>query len=439
MNSHDLQIVTIKTLFQLNLGIPLFQRPYRWASESAMLLFNDIYSSFKKNNGEYRIGTVILYRKKNLNNQYEYQIVDGQQRITTLSLLIYALKTTLDDNNLMSYLNLFKKDGSFNALSVDSIRKNYEVLKEKCDYCRSTTNLKSFSKYILEKCTFVKIVTNSEQQAFQFFDSQNSRGKELAPHDLLKSYHLREMANDSETVKKTLIGKWERINQEELAGSFAYHFYPLIKWHKKEVGINYSVKQIEAFKGIKSDDKFNYVFYHLAVLKYYKSKNTESFQNAKYQLTQPVIAGKEFFSSTLHYYELIGKVIQKIEDEIENPIVKDKNGGNGYVRNLFINAVLFFADRFGMDSLVSPIILKFYKWAYSLRLVMYSVYIETVNNYALGINKRANENLNMFNIIADMKSPSELDAILLQKIKKDECKYSQNNKLWNELFGDENG
>jgi hypothetical protein len=44
-------------------------------------------------------------------------------------------------------------------------------------------------------CSFVRIVTYIEQEAFQFFDSQNTRGKSLEPHDLLKSYHLREMTD----------------------------------------------------------------------------------------------------------------------------------------------------------------------------------------------------------------------------------------------------
>ena len=59
-------------------------------------------------------------------------------------------------------------------------------------------------------------MTDSEQDAFQFFDSQNSRGKALKPHDLLKSYHLREMVRDPEQLKIRLISDWEDMYQNAL-------------------------------------------------------------------------------------------------------------------------------------------------------------------------------------------------------------------------------
>ena len=69
----------------------------------------------------------------------------------------------------------------------------------------------------------VQIVTDSEQEAFQFFDSQNTRGKELAPHDLLKSYHLREMDKESEDLKVQIINQWENINTNILKDLFSIY------------------------------------------------------------------------------------------------------------------------------------------------------------------------------------------------------------------------
>lgn len=443
MNNKNLEIVSVSNLLKETLGIPIYQRPYRWTTESSTLLFNDMYDSFKKVGEEYRIGTVVLHRDAKKENIL--MIVDGQQRITTLSILLYCISGINKELSfeLEEYLSLLEREESYNSLSIDAVRNNHEVLKSKCEEHKD--ELKDFYKYILTKCTFVKIITDSEQQAFQFFDSQNSRGKELAPHDLLKSYHLREMNSDSLELKLKLIGAWEKVNQENLAKFFSNHLYPLINWYKRQSGINYSVKQIKSFKGVKQDNKFNYAVYHKAASLYIERFNTEKVfeltsgkEIVQFQLTQPVVAGRRFFTYTLYYLELYERVISIIENEYKelNPIILDKDSGNGYVRNLFINVVMFFIDKFDESSLSKTILNKLYKWVYSLRLVMYSVYIETVNNYALGRNKRANDGLNMFNKISEMTSPAEMDAILLDVPDINECQYTKKDELYNVLFGE---
>ena len=86
----------------------------------------------------------------------------------------------------------------------------------------------------MNQCTTVQIVTDSEQEAFQFFDSQNSRGKELAPHDLLKSYHLREMNSEVENLKVKIINRWENVNQDDLDDLFKSYLYPLTQWYRRK-------------------------------------------------------------------------------------------------------------------------------------------------------------------------------------------------------------
>ena len=85
MEHENLKIISLKEALKLNLSIPNYQRPYRWSTQSASLLFNDIYSAYKTNIPEYRIGSIVLH-----NNNNELEIVDGQQRITTLSILTYC-------------------------------------------------------------------------------------------------------------------------------------------------------------------------------------------------------------------------------------------------------------------------------------------------------------------------------------------------------------
>ena len=64
--------------------------------------------------------------------------------------------------------------------------------------------------FFYQKCQVVKVVLYDVSEAFQFFDSQNARGVDLAPHDLLKAFHLREMQNNVSEKKQTkIVETWE--------------------------------------------------------------------------------------------------------------------------------------------------------------------------------------------------------------------------------------
>ena len=239
---------------KLNLKIPEYQRPYRWSSSSTNTLFTDTYEAFKSKINEYRLGSVILHKSKNSNSQvYDYNLVDGQQRTTTLSILLYALG---EDSQVL--LNEEYKPSSQN-----SINNNYTLLQKRVNELQDDERV-SYKKYLKENCTVVKIVTDSEQEAFQFFDSQNSRGKALKPQDLLKSYHLREMTRDPEELKIKLIFEWEDTNQNALEELFSTYLYPVIRWFRNRDGLNYSSDKIQDFKGIKQVNTYNYAIYHKA-------------------------------------------------------------------------------------------------------------------------------------------------------------------------------
>lgn len=427
------EIMPLGKLLKMNLMIPPYQRPYRWTAESTALLFNDIYSAWKNGIKEYRIGSVILHKDGDSCN-----IVDGQQRVTTLSILSYCFYKLMPDENYKDASSLLNESETFNELSSGAIIKNYEILKSKCKKIKN--ELRDFANYVFKNCTFVKIVTESEQEAFQFFDSQNSRGKALDPQDLLKSYHLREMSSESEDAKIKIIEKWENQNHKELAKFFEDNLYPLVRWHKNQGGLYYSTKKIKTFKGIKQNNNFHFALYHKAANLYIERFNQDGMyeltggeKQPQFQLTQPLIAGRRFFEYSLYYFDLCKKLTEKIESKPKYFI--GGGTGNRYVKNLFVNAGIFFADKFNLDELTDSRLDFLFKWAFSLRLVMHSVYLQTVNNYALG-NGRVNRDLNLFSRIAEMQNPDELDNIVLNKVEKTAAPKYQN--LWNKIFGEEN-
>lgn len=433
----ELEIVKLGEILNSNLKLPTYQRPYRWTKKTAVTLFQDVKQAYQKGKAEYRIGTVILHK----NEEGIYNIVDGQQRLTTLCLLKYCL--TGEEGTLFNQ--------EYNSLSQEAITNNYKILKQKVIDLKQEEE--SYTKYLLENCTIVKLVIDSEQEAFQFFDSQNSRGKPLYPHDLLKSYHLREIAEqdkrqkeeelkklekartekeieeDQRKEKEKLIEEWENLKEEELENLFANQLFSIIQWYRGKNGLYYSTKKIETFKGIQTESPYPYAKYYAV---------TEQFQ-----LTQPVIAGRKFFEYVLQYHKLSREVEKILEERLPikyKEFYHKKGSGYGYIKNLFINAAMLFADRFGKDSLTNDTLRILFQWAYSLRIVMQAVYQETMNNYAIGKDKiRINEGINMFEIISQMKRPEELELIALKTVEENKYKLDEERKKLYDCIYEEEG
>lgn len=154
----------------------------------------DKFAEFK-----YRIGTIIFHNDE---DDSTLNIVDGQQRIITLALIYKALGTSSKPAILNVKIT--------SKTSEENIQRNFLAIKafftgksknEKTRYIEAMTN-------ILE---FVVVSTTHLAEAFQLFDSQNTRGKALAPHDLLKAFHLREMRDHPNEMKHT-VEKWERTD-----------------------------------------------------------------------------------------------------------------------------------------------------------------------------------------------------------------------------------
>lgn len=403
----ELKITKLKDLLNINLALPSYQRPYSWNMKSSNTLFIDTYEAFKDGIIEYRLGSVILHKECS----GKYNIVDGQQRLTTLSILLFCLG---DDKQ-----RLLKE--KYSKLSDNVIITNFGVLSKRIKEL-TDDECKKYKDYLLNQCTMVQIVTDSEQEAFQFFDSQNSRGKELAPHDLLKSYHLREMNNEDKKQKVEIINSWENMNQDDLDDLFKNYLYPLIQWYKGKEGLGYSSNKIDSFKGIKGANIYSYAIYHKASNLYVEKFNadcnnellTYKFLN-QFQLTQPFIAGKRFFNYTTHYGKLLEMIQKQINCFHEREQVPSKRSGDIYIMRLYECSLLFFVDRFGLDSLTQSVMQQLYSWSYSLRLAMNAVYPQTIDKYAKGQHKRANYGIDMFAQISEMDDPEGLKLLVLKK------------------------
>ena len=162
------------------------------------------------------MGTLILHKETDAQGNDIYNIVDGQQRTITFALLLLALyEDTKDTYNLIFleqkvFNNPYARHNIPNNLNAFRRRtqKNAEV-DEAAEFKREMMRLRDF---IENQCELIVVITDDVSEAFQFFDSQNARGKALYPHDLLKAFHLREMA-DMDEAKVEQIVKFKGVTK----------------------------------------------------------------------------------------------------------------------------------------------------------------------------------------------------------------------------------
>lgn len=179
------EIKSVNKLLKMKLDIPDYQRSYKWVIQNIEDLISDITNAISdadryRTEFKYRIGTIILHKTESKN----YDVVDGQQRIISLVLIKQCIEPSFT-------CTILEKDFT-NRVTQLNIHRNYTFIREWFSL-KSEEEKEAFKKAFAEILEVVVICVEKVSEAFQLFDSQNTRGKALDPHDLLKAYHLREM------------------------------------------------------------------------------------------------------------------------------------------------------------------------------------------------------------------------------------------------------
>ena len=222
--------VTLKELFNNYLFIPDYQRIYCWKKENVIKLFNDITEN---SDGKYHLGGIILHKNE---VKKGFDIVDGQQRLVTLTLLLGALgykgclpliEERFLSNEAKEYIAYNKKlCQAFALKQLSSINPIQE------DLCNR----------LLENLMFSVVVITSQrfELAYTFFSNENSKGKALDDFNLLKAHHLRYI--DSEPQQVHLATRWDRFTSSneygetpEVKHALGQYILRLRKWMQGEV------------------------------------------------------------------------------------------------------------------------------------------------------------------------------------------------------------
>lgn len=184
-----------------HLRIPEYQRPYRWGAQQIEALLQDLHEHKQNNQNQpnlhYYLGSLILHQKDD-----ELNIIDGQQRITTLALLASQIKQK--ENQISALLKGLEFS---HEISQKQIRHNLKMIQERQDSWQELIDL--------ERLQFTLVITRSEDDAYRFFETQNSGGVRLGGPDIIKAHHLRAIAkhSDQRSHLKNFALRWERMGK----------------------------------------------------------------------------------------------------------------------------------------------------------------------------------------------------------------------------------
>lgn len=245
----------IKQIFDRWYKIPNYQRPYVWGKDQITELLDDISFACNQNeNAEYFLGSIVFQTiKDDKGNYVEDDVLDGQQRLTTLFLLIASLRDLTENKNLRETCEkiIFQHENEFDG-TPERIRIIYDIrdvvkrfvddfikplnstsndssLTQELDrvddvsvknminailvikeYFNSSKNItpETFFKYLNNKVIMIYVASESLEDSFRMFTILNNRGIKLRNSDILKAENLR-LIRESDQAKYAK--DWEQI------------------------------------------------------------------------------------------------------------------------------------------------------------------------------------------------------------------------------------
>lgn len=200
--------------------IPIYQRNYAWGEPEITQLIQDIYdfSDSEKRNTNYYIGTLVVY-ERHLDNETIYETIDGQQRLTTLNILLCVLHRLFDSKikHKISYtqnLSFDSRKKSTETLAVISNSSSelqyiqtkdynpniqqayYDAEKVLKKLLNTDEKLANFYSFLTEKVHIMRVSVPEDTDLNHYFEIMNSRGEQLEKHEILKAKMLEILHED---------------------------------------------------------------------------------------------------------------------------------------------------------------------------------------------------------------------------------------------------
>ena len=396
----DLEILSLKDVLIRNLHIPDYQRIYCWEEKNVKCLLEDLNAHLSQpiGNTPYRLGSIILHFHDGV-----YDIIDGQQRLVTLSLLLNFLgqesclmSQGFEDSKARSYV-------AYNKYLIENyVRKH---ISEKNKFVSALLQRIEFSVLILKN--------SSLDLAYTFFSNENSRGVTLTDYDLLKAHHLRFIPEFQERQSYKAAEVWNTMvkkGQESVSDN-----NPVPGYDRMLDTYLFNLRQWMKMQSpeIKDNDRHIKNEYEAALIMPEIPPFGEQFY-----FNEPIQGGTHFFSFVeihLSKYEQFVKTTEYIT--VHDEFTSD--GSTIWYRNV-IEALMFgYYEKFGEHFLADATVLI-------LRFILQNRY-KTDRAQRLGISKFASENGVML-MIDRATSPTFFLAEMFSVVRDFPVKYMQEMK-----------
>ena len=200
------KILQVSRLFKnVKYEIPIYQRNYAWEDKQIQQLIDDIYSS----NGTYFLGNLIVNQKE----ADVYEVIDGQQRLTTLYLLEKYLKMDVlkgsiyfeareKSNRTLLIIGTEETNNVLEELQSEELNRGYKIIE---DYFQSErVDLQSF-KSKLNNVQLIRIQVPQNIDLNHYFEIMNTRGEQLEFHEIAKAKLLSKLSTNEDKKAGALI------------------------------------------------------------------------------------------------------------------------------------------------------------------------------------------------------------------------------------------
>lgn len=177
--------------------IPIYQREFAWTASELYCFVDDIDNARKKGMNEYYIGTMVVFAK----NDGSFEVVDGQQRLTALSLLLYL--DSNKDNIKLRYearpssekaLENLRNGGEY-SYSEHIFYSSIRLLRQRLE---DIDDIDAFFSYLRRSVYLIRFELSKDTDLNHYFEIMNSRQKQCEETDLLKAYLLSFLDNGKE-------------------------------------------------------------------------------------------------------------------------------------------------------------------------------------------------------------------------------------------------
>ena len=183
--------------------IPIYQRNYAWEREEIYALIKDVYDSLEKT--VYYIGTLVTYKR----DENIFEVIDGQQRLTTIYIILKALGVE-NITNRLSYsarkisAATIEKLPNFGEEYDLGIRRGFDYAKDALKEIVGENKAESakFKDYFLNNVHIIHYRVPKDVDLNHYFEVMNSRGEQLEKHEIVKAKLSEQLIGDADATEK---------------------------------------------------------------------------------------------------------------------------------------------------------------------------------------------------------------------------------------------